>query len=56
MGSYNPFNVKTEMYLTKVGRWHELKDYPFVKGVVDKNFEAVESFHGHIRTQQGQLP
>ena len=26
------------------------------KGVVDKNFEAVDSFHGHIRTQHGQLP
>ena len=27
-----------------------------VKGLVDKNFEAVDNFHGHIRTQQGRLP
>ena len=27
-----------------------------LKGVVDKNFEAVDNFHGHIRTQHGRLP
>ena len=27
-----------------------------VKGVVDKNFEAVDNFHDHIRTQHGRLP
>ena len=26
------------------------------KGVVDKNFEALDSFHGHIRTQHGRSP
>ena len=24
--------------------------------MVDKNFEAVDNFHGHIRTQWGRLP
>ena len=24
--------------------------------MVDKNFEVVDNFHGHIRTQQGRLP
>ena len=28
----------------------------FFKGVVDKNFEAVDNFHDHIRTQHGRLP
>ena len=27
-----------------------------VKGVVDKNFEAVDNSHGHFRIQHGQLP
>ena len=29
---------------------------PFFKGVVDKNFEVVDNFHGGIRNQLGQLP
>ena len=38
--------------------WKKHKDQIdyFVKGVVDKNFEPVENFHGHIRIQHGQLP
>ena len=28
----------------------------YIKGVVDKNFEALDNFHGHIRTQHGRLP
>ena len=27
-----------------------------LKGVVDKNFEAVDNFNGQIRIQHGQLP
>ena len=27
-----------------------------IKGVVDKKIDAVDSFHDHIRTQQGRLP
>ena len=35
----------------------EVWDYTVgVKGVVDKNFEAVDNFHDHIRTQHGRLP
>ena len=30
--------------------------HKYVKGVVDKIFEAVDNFHGHIRIQHGQLP
>ena len=29
VGSFNPGNVKTEMYLTEIGRWETLQDYPF---------------------------
>ena len=27
----------------------------WVKGVVDKNFEAVDNFHGHTRIKHGQF-
>ena len=29
VGGWDPHNVKTEMYLTEVGRWYTLEDYPF---------------------------
>ena len=29
VGSFNPFNVKTEIYLSEVDRWFELDDYPY---------------------------
>ena len=31
VGSYKPGNSKTEVYLTKHGRWKELQDFPFDK-------------------------
>ena len=32
------------------------RDKEFFKGVVDKNFEAVDNFYGHFRIQHGQIP
>ena len=34
----------------------KLTDKTTLKGVVDKVFDAVETFHAHIRTQVSRLP
>ena len=30
VGSYDPYNVKTERYKIEVGQWVTVDDYPFV--------------------------
>ena len=38
--------------MTKIAS-QEVIELDTLKGVVDKNFEAVDNFHGQIRTQHG---
>ena len=53
VGGLSPNNVKTEMYLTEVGRWYTLEDYPF--DLVSKNYVYKVSMTFLIHTKDSYL-
>ena len=53
---YTSLQILSQFGVSRQNRNFSTEIFTQIKGVVDKVFDAGETFHAHIRTQKGRLP